>query len=102
MGWLVPGLAPWAKNLAPSGLAVNSHLGQTSSRMEWADYHFCGNGVLLLKRPALLSSLREGAGAPLSLDGENLTFRQLFRRQAERLARAFTAGEPYEPFRLPC
>jgi len=38
---------------------------------------------------------------PVSLDGEELTFRQLFRRQAERLARALLAGEPYECFRWP-
>ena len=35
-------------------------------------------------------------------DGENLTYRQLFRRQAERLAHAFIEGDLYEPFRLPC
>lgn len=34
-----------------------------------------------------------------SLDGENLSYRQLFRRQAERLARALTADEPYRSFR---
>ncbi len=30
------------------------------------------------------------------------TFRKLFRRQAERLARALQAGEPYRAFRYPC
>jgi CRISP-associated protein Cas1 len=39
---------------------------------------------------------------PLSVDGQSLTFRQLFRRQAERLARTLLEDEPYEPFRLPC
>jgi hypothetical protein len=34
--------------------------------------------------------------------GAALTFRQLFRRQAERLARALQQGETYEAFRLPC
>jgi CRISPR-associated protein Cas1 len=39
---------------------------------------------------------------PLQVDGETLTFRQLFRRQAERLARALIQGETYRGFRLPC
>jgi CRISPR-associated protein Cas1 len=39
---------------------------------------------------------------PLAVDGEELTYRQLFRRQAERLARALTEGETYRSFRLPC
>jgi CRISPR-associated protein Cas1 len=39
---------------------------------------------------------------PISVDGEKTTFRHLFRRQAERLARTLTAGETYEPFLLPC
>jgi CRISP-associated protein Cas1 len=38
---------------------------------------------------------------PLSIDGQQLSFRQLFRRQAERLARSLTEGEPYRSFRLP-
>jgi hypothetical protein len=38
--------------------------------------------------------------APLDFGGETLTFRQLFRRQAERLARTLTDGEPYQAFRL--
>lgn len=38
---------------------------------------------------------------PFLIDGEPLTFRQLFRRQAERLARALTEGA-YRGFRLPC
>lgn len=39
---------------------------------------------------------------PFSLEGETLSYRQVFRRQAERLARAVVQGEPYEAFRLPC
>lgn len=40
---------------------------------------------------------------PISLgeDGE-ASFRQLFRRQAERLARTLQSGERYEAFRYPC
>jgi CRISPR-associated protein Cas1 len=40
--------------------------------------------------------------APLELGEETASFRQLFRRQAERLARTLTDGEPYQAFRLPC
>ncbi|HEX3555837.1 MAG TPA: hypothetical protein VIA62_21690 [Thermoanaerobaculia bacterium] len=40
--------------------------------------------------------------APFSLEGEEISFRQLFRRQAERLARTLVDGDPYEPFLLPC
>jgi hypothetical protein len=39
---------------------------------------------------------------PLSVEGEDLTFCQIFRRQAERLAHVFIEGDLYEPFRLPC
>jgi CRISPR-associated protein Cas1 len=38
---------------------------------------------------------------PFSVDGQDLSFRHLFRRQAERLARTLTQDEPYEPFLLP-
>ena len=40
--------------------------------------------------------------SPVSLGEESLTWRQLFRRQAERLARLLLEDEPYEAFRLPC
>jgi CRISPR-associated protein Cas1 len=39
---------------------------------------------------------------PFPVDGDTLTFRQIFRRQAERLARTLIEGEPYQGFRLPC
>lgn len=39
--------------------------------------------------------------SPLQIEGESLSFRQIFRRQAERLARALTDGEPYQGFRFP-
>jgi CRISPR-associated protein Cas1 len=39
---------------------------------------------------------------PFSVDGRDVTFRDLFRRQADRLAAAITRDEPYESFRLPC
>jgi CRISPR/Cas system-associated endonuclease Cas1 len=37
----------------------------------------------------------------ISVDGENLTFRQVFRRQAESLARSLVDGETYRSFRWP-
>jgi CRISPR-associated protein Cas1 len=40
--------------------------------------------------------------APFLVDGETVTFRHLFRRQADRLAAALTKDEPYESFLLPC
>lgn len=40
--------------------------------------------------------------APFVLGEAQTTFRQLFRRQAERLARTLQAGEPYQAFRYPC
>ena len=39
---------------------------------------------------------------PFTVDGHDFTFRELFRRQAERLAAALTRDEPYESFLLPC
>ncbi len=39
---------------------------------------------------------------PFTVDGEETSFRKLFRRQAERLARALQGGEPYRAFRYPC
>jgi hypothetical protein len=39
---------------------------------------------------------------PLTVGGETLTFRQIFRRQADRLAAALTRDEPYESFLLSC
>jgi hypothetical protein len=40
--------------------------------------------------------------APFAYQGGTITFRQVFRQQAERLAAHLTRGEPYESFRLPC
>ena len=39
---------------------------------------------------------------PLSLGGEQFSFRHLFRRQAEHLAHTFMDNAQYEPFKLPC
>ena len=40
--------------------------------------------------------------APVEVDGMTLTFRDIFRRQADRLAAALTRDEPYEGFYFPC
>jgi CRISP-associated protein Cas1 len=39
---------------------------------------------------------------PISLGEQKLTFRRLFQRQAELLARALRGEEPYKSFELPC
>jgi CRISPR-associated protein Cas1 len=39
---------------------------------------------------------------PIAGDPEGLSFRDAFRRQADRLAAAITRDEPYESFLLPC
>jgi CRISPR-associated protein Cas1 len=39
---------------------------------------------------------------PFAVDDGQATHRQLFRRQAERLARAVKGEEPYRSLRLPC
>lgn len=60
---------------------------------------------VLLRRDAMkrfFAAWEKELATPFSIDGQELTFRQLFRRQAERLARTLTHDEPYEPFRLPC
>jgi CRISPR-associated protein Cas1 len=44
----------------------------------------------------------EWLATPFTREDEATSPRQLFRRQAERLARAIVDGEPYEGFRLPC
>jgi hypothetical protein len=38
----------------------------------------------------------------VALDGEAVSFLQLFRRQAERLARSLVDGAAYRGFQLPC
>jgi len=45
---------------------------------------------------------KEVAAPLLSEDGESEPFRELFRRQAQRLAKALVEGEAYEGYRLPC
>jgi CRISPR-associated protein Cas1 len=56
---------------------------------------------VLLQRPSLrtyFKAYQEELTRPLQVDGETTTFRHLFRRQAERLARCLVHGEPYRSF----
>jgi CRISPR-associated protein Cas1 len=69
------------------------------------DFVSTPEGGVQLRREALkryFAAYQKELTSPLSIDGEQLTFRQLFRRQAERLAHAFMDNARYEPFRLPC
>lgn len=59
---------------------------------------------VVLERSSLRTFFRcyeEELTRPMKLDGETLTFRQVFRRQAERLARCLVDGEPYRSFQWP-
>jgi CRISPR-associated protein Cas1 len=71
-----------------------------------ADFTAAPEEGVLLEREALkryFPAYESMLTTPVAVEaGESLSFRQLFRRQAERLARALTAGEPYVGFRLPC
>jgi CRISP-associated protein Cas1 len=69
------------------------------------DFHPTAEGGVLLGRESLhryFPAYEEELGTPFTVGDEQLTYRQLFRRQAERLARTLTDGAPYESFRLPC
>ncbi len=69
------------------------------------DFRSTPEGGVLLGRESMklyFPAYEKELTTPFSMEGEQLNFRQLFRRQAERLARALTMGDPYEPFRLPC
>jgi CRISPR-associated protein Cas1 len=60
-------------------------------------------GVILKREPLKIyfRAYGEELARPRELDGEELTFRQLFRRQAERMANALVRDEPYRSFRWP-
>ncbi|HEV7504992.1 MAG TPA: CRISPR-associated endonuclease Cas1 [Thermoanaerobaculia bacterium] len=69
------------------------------------DFHSTPEGGVLLGHDSMkryFPAYEKELNAPLSLSGGELSFRHLFRRQAERLARTLVEGEPYEPFLLPC
>jgi len=60
-------------------------------------------GCLLGREPLrkYFAAYEEEIGRKISVDGEDLNFRQVFRRQAERLARSLVDGETYRSFRWP-
>jgi CRISPR-associated protein Cas1 len=69
------------------------------------DFTTTAEGGVLLSREGMrryFPAYEAELTTPFSVDGDQRTFRQLFRRQAERFARALTEGEPYQGFRLPC
>jgi CRISPR-associated protein Cas1 len=69
------------------------------------DFRSTPEGGVLLRKESMkkfFPAYEKEVNTPLSIDGEMISFRHLFRRQAERLARTLLYGEPYEPFRLPC
>lgn len=69
------------------------------------DFTNSPEGGVLLRREAMrrfFPAYEKELTTPFALDGRELTYRQVFREQAERLARTLMAGEPYRAFRLPC
>jgi CRISPR/Cas system-associated endonuclease Cas1 len=85
-------------------LAFLSMSGQLQSQLTPPKAKNAEGGVLLRRESMkqYFSAYEKELTTPVSLGEESLTFRQIFRRQAERLARTLTAGETYQPFRLPC
>lgn len=70
-----------------------------------ADFTSTPERGVVLEREALkryFVEYEKELNASVALGEESLTWRQLFRRQAERLARALVEDVPYEAFRLPC
>jgi CRISPR/Cas system-associated endonuclease Cas1 len=65
--------------------------------------HTPEKGCLLDRGPLrkYFAAYEEEMARVISVDGESLTFRQVFRRQAESLARSLIDGEPYRSFRWP-
>jgi CRISPR-associated protein Cas1 len=65
--------------------------------------HTPEKGCLLDRGPLrkYFAAYEEEMARVISVDGESLTFRQVFRRHAESLARSLMDGEPYRSFRWP-
>jgi CRISPR-associated protein Cas1 len=69
------------------------------------DFFTTAEGGVELHREAMkryFTAYQKELTMPLSLGGEQLSFRHLFRRQAERLAHTLMDNAQYEPFKLPC
>jgi len=77
----------------------------TLGTLNRASFTATPEGGMVLQRDALKSyfaAYEKELTRPIALGGETASFRQLMRRQAQRLARTLLHDEPYEPFRLPC
>lgn len=73
--------------------------------IELADFGETPEKGVVLSREALktwFAQYEKELNSAVSVDGESLTWRQIFRRQAERLARTLLHDEPYQAFRWPC
>jgi CRISPR-associated protein Cas1 len=69
-----------------------------------ADFEDTPEGGVLLRHEArkrFFAALEKELTTPNALAGEELSFRDLFRRQSERLARSLVDRVPYESFRWP-
>jgi CRISPR-associated protein Cas1 len=69
------------------------------------DFTATAEGAVLLGRQGMqryFPAYEKELTSPFSVGDADLSFRQLFRRQAERLAKALTDGEAYQGFILPC
>jgi CRISPR-associated protein Cas1 len=69
------------------------------------DFRSTPDDGVLLTREALrryFTAYEEEIERTFEVEGQEVSFRDLFRRQAERLARAILPGETYRSFRLPC
>ena len=69
-----------------------------------ADFEDTPEGGVLLRhesRKRFFAALGKELTTPFALDGEELSFRDLFRQQSERLARSLVDRVPYESFRWP-
>ncbi len=83
----------WTTNLLNLGVLAPADFTGTAER-----------GVFLTP-PALkryFAAYEKEMTTPMAFGGQTLGFRQIFRRQAERLARHLLEGEPYAGFRYPC
>lgn len=69
------------------------------------DFTRTPEGGLQLSREALkryFAAWEEALTEPMELADGALSFRGLFKRQAERMARTLRENVPYEGFRFPC
>lgn len=69
------------------------------------DFVSSPQGGVYLSREAqkrYFAAYEEELERPFALGDEQTTFRKLYRRQAERLARVFQDRETYRAFRFPC